>query len=402
MSRQSRVQLCRFGFTLFCLVPTLVVGRFVFWPDTPENWRSQIRDQLGVNAAIGEVSHPRPDITLLDDVELADPETGHLLALNRVELRKRNDQIIVVAGHAVVHIDRLHSVFEVIHDRVLRKRLRTSPRVTIQIETLAFGNAPEAPSANSIQDLTLTFDETKEGPKASISFRLPDDKQSGRVEVSIERKNRSPAAPTTRWLIATGECSLPCTLLSRIAASLATLGDECQFQGMIWGEQTPDGLRGEINGRLTNVDLHQLVGRRFSHELQGRADVLLERAHLLNGQLINAAGNLVVRRGSTSLSLLTAASKYLRLRQLRAVTRERVEFEQLRFGFQIDGRRLSVRGQCDERGTVMTDGTDMPLMAESDVPAVDKLELVRMLVPSTDIYVPLTAETAPLILLLSL
>ncbi len=74
---QRRV--CRAAFVVGCVLPTLCVVAWVAYVHRPwreSDWQQMLRQQLHVQATVGEVRSLSPGITQLVDVEFADLRTG--------------------------------------------------------------------------------------------------------------------------------------------------------------------------------------------------------------------------------------------------------------------------------------------------------------------------------------
>ena len=87
MSHSARVFWCRTAFVLFCLVPTLVVAGWLIRRSRPEfiaaeklEWQRELSQRVGLTVSIENLSYPNYYTARLDNVRLADAETGAVAA----------------------------------------------------------------------------------------------------------------------------------------------------------------------------------------------------------------------------------------------------------------------------------------------------------------------------------
>ena len=84
---RTRRIICR---ALFLLGGVLPIGLVAAWcllvrsPMEVSAVRGRLETALGLNVKLEKVSYPRPDCTLLQGIELSDPETGQTVAAARL------------------------------------------------------------------------------------------------------------------------------------------------------------------------------------------------------------------------------------------------------------------------------------------------------------------------------
>ncbi len=395
--------LCRIGFVLFCLLPTGMVAIWICWPESSSIWQQQLTNLLGLRARVHGVSHPRPGTIVLEDVHLSDPELGDLARLPSVRIVQNAETCNLLIPEVEIAAGHLDRVRELLHDRILRGGLVGDRTFTARISELTLadtplGQASHAMAKRKLTDVVCTFEPTEIGSRFTAQFRYDGNQLGDVCEFSLERRLAAGGAqPTTRWFLDTGDSYLPCRLIARQISGLAALGESCEFRGVLWIELTPRGWEGDFSGRFRNVDLKCLVSNQFPHTLPGLADVELRRAKLREGRLIDAAGSLSCREGSIGEELLDAAAAHLKLKRAGDETLSPVGYQRLDLGFQIDQSQLTIRGQCDARGTILLDEQGRALLAESADATVPAVSLARMLVPQTEVQIPLTQESAALL-----
>ncbi|MCR9120446.1 MAG: hypothetical protein NXI22_26220, partial [bacterium] len=128
----------------------------------------------------------------------------------------------------------------------------------------------------------------------------------------------------------------------------------------------------------------------------GRAELILDPpAKFRRGRLIEATGVLQSPRGVIGRELLKAAGDQLGLNWKRDSGRNG-GYTELAMGFRITTDGLSLTGLCQTAGALVVDAGG-PLLTEQDRQPVPVVNLVNALVPSSDVQVPATEETSPLL-----
>src|SRR4051794_10632228 len=99
----TRTRLCRCAFAALCLLPTLVIASWCIAIRTPGYRRSHeqaLTAALGLDARLTKVSAPRAGTWLYEGLELADPDSGQLLArVPSVEVHLRDEAVEVRVTH---------------------------------------------------------------------------------------------------------------------------------------------------------------------------------------------------------------------------------------------------------------------------------------------------------------
>jgi hypothetical protein len=213
--------------------------------------------------------------------------------------------------------------------------------------------------------------------------------------------NRQLAPPGTGWELHTGAAALPCSLARHWLPSLTRLGKGCTFQGSVWCEQQPAGWDGELQGTLRSVELDELVTRQFPHKLSGVAELTLERCRLEDGRVTDVQGQLQCPGGVVSQSLLDAAEQAWGLTQHpRAGDAVLLRYGRLALNFSVSPARFTLTTP-DADGAVLADSHG-PLLSLEDAAPRSPLAILHLLVPQTDLQVPVSRETAAMIPLLPL
>jgi len=397
MSTKGRIVLCRLGFLLFCVLPTLAVGVVIARSESKDAWERQLSAELGLSVTIEGVSRSRPGVILFSKVHVRDSEFGLLANIEKAEVANHDQGVVVVASQVTLQKGQLREIHQLLHDRVLRRWEAANGVVAFRANELRLTSADSTNPVEKFTDAICKISPTEQGCRIAFSFRSPDNASGETVQCLAERKRTDSRPPSTGWMIKTGGAAIRCSVLSETIPSVRHLGSNCRFNGMIWVEQTGDGYNGDVNGRFINVDLKQLVSGQFPHKMEGNAQFELKRARFQNGRLMDAAGSLECQQGAIGSELLAAATENLRMRSAERSLAAARNFRNMNMSFTINQRELAIRGQADNRGSVLHDAMQQPLLIEASSPTVDVLALVRLLVPSSNYQVPLTEQTAPIL-----
>lgn len=398
MHENQRRLVCRVGFLLFCVLPTVLVITWICWPDGTAKWRVELTQALGIDVSVARVSRPRPGITLFQNVHLVDAEVGEVGQVAYVEMAETDLGIVLLASQAELRGDRLPRVWEVVHDRLLRNWRNGDSVVTLRASRLTLsGQSADHAADETLVDVVLQFEQHEVGPRLVLNFRRADAPLAEPAQVIIQREQNRGEMLSTSWAIDTRETFISCRTVARVIPAFSQLGDDCEFSGVAWGQQTATGWQGDVSGRFRNVDLYRLVNEQFPHTLSGLADVQLQRATFRDGRIVDIAGSLRSDGGVIGVSLIDAARKSLKLMSGERVGASAVPYGRLDLSFNVENDRLELRGNIDNQGAILSDSTGRPLLFESPEPMVPVLAVVRTLVPQSDVQVPLTRETARLL-----
>lgn len=411
--RTQRI-LCRAGFVVFCLLPTVAVGGWVVNARIIEGAASPVVEaqakpiaeaelsrRLGLAVTLERIGFPQAGFTLLEGVTLADPETGQLIAfVPTLEMARTEAGLAIIATRPEIHADAWNALWEMLYERVLRERGERIAKTQFIARQVTFRS--DRPGRSP----TLTDVEVRLEPgRTAIDFRVAGVEMPNVAQFQATR-DRTVSPPTTRWELHTGEAALPCVLFADDVPWLRRLGDASCFNGSLWAEETVAGWRGELTGRFTEIDLDRLVSDQFPHKLGGAAEATFSRITFDQGRVREASGWLEAGPGAVSRGLLAAA---LETFQLRATDRlfEAVlplsRYSRLAMGFQVDESGLRISGNCDPDGALLV------LESHPDAKVLDHptqvtpiVSLVRMLAPASEVQVSATQETNALLRVLPL
>src|SRR5262245_55280351 len=181
---------CRLAFLLLCVAPTLAMAGTVVSRRLPDwfagskcAWEADLSQRLGFRVSLAKVTRPHAGTTLLEGVELADRETGKLVARARLVEAAQTDQgLVLVLSQPELHVEEFAALAGTLHDALMR---------VARTERTAAGNATDRRNAAIhflAEELLVTsathsrtfagidglFESLPAGPQATIRFRLPE------------------------------------------------------------------------------------------------------------------------------------------------------------------------------------------------------------------------------------
>ena len=407
MPIKHRLIICRLGFVLCCVLPTLamclwIAGQSSASPagNVPSAWATIPSSCLGLVVECDGGSQGDGGVLRLESVRLLDPETRAILVrAASVDAHPSAAGWQLAARGAVIDAGHLPRLFALLHQPLLGSPSADTPSGTIQGRDVVL-RAAEA--THTFSSVVARLGADPAGPQATIEL-TPSNAQPNTppMRLAIVR-DRSGASPVTRWQLDTARQALPCALVGSVLPEAARLGIAAEFTGLVSVSLEPDGLTGELTGTLEGVDLDAVVTERFPHQLSGLARVNVESARLEHGKLTDLRGHFTAVHGAVSPSLVAAAVDHLRLAPAGDLPVEGaapIAYQQLSFGFALDGRWLRLTATAPESASVLT-GERGPLLAVTPGHAVPAIGLLRALLPGNEYQVPATRQTDALVGLL--
>ena len=350
---------------------------------------------------LASVSAPRPGLTRYEGLELSDPETRQLLArLPMVEVEDRADSVSIrLPAAAIVNGLRLDAAWKVARDQTRRSAARRQLRLEVPSLAVHLDDADY-----NFTDVAGEIESTDERSQLHVRFRHATahqaraesaDVQAEATEITfVEDRDANPPSATFRFR--SGTTPLPCGLAVSLWPGAEHLGNASRFAGRILAAEQAGAWQAELAGRMTGVDLNVALGRHFPHRLSGLAAIDIRRMTIENGRVETAAGRLTAGPGAISRSLLQSAQANLHLPASNEVTAGRgnvLAYQRLGVDFEINAHGLTLAGAIEQApGAILIDGRSV-LAREPEVNVQPVLNLVRALVPRSDVQVPATRET---------
>ncbi len=188
----------------------------------------------------------------------------------------------------------------------------------------------------------------------------------------------------------------------------AKLGSKARFRGEFVVEQSATDFscmegKGELAGRLFDVDLTTLVAEPCPHKISGTAEVVLGNPALFAaGRLESLSARIKAGPGKADRSLLQDCVEKLGLETGvdLGIAEEKIKYQQLAFdvtlnaaGLEIDGRCPFNRDGVDYPGVIMADGR-LCMLANSAKQAAPQpvAALIRALTPPGALQAPATRQ----------
>jgi hypothetical protein len=364
--------------------------------------RGQLEAALGLKVQVAKIAYPRPGCTLLEGLELADPETGKAVATVRLaEISTDEHGETIFASQPEVDVAAAEQLKTFIGSRMRRT-------VTAHAADLRFVanelTVRWADGAQTFVDCSAQLGSTSDGCAATGSLRLANSDAAQAIRFEWRRSNQL-GEPLDSVQIGAANAPLPVSLIAVLAERENRWGPHCTVQGTIKAMETPDSWQAEVAGRLANIDLHSAVSSQFPHQLSGTAELTVKHAVVHAGRLEEAEGSIHAGQGSVGPSLLMAAAAVLGLTRGgnnssanglvgNEMTGNVTAYDELAADFELDARGFSVHGRCGGKreGTILRNGEQV-LLADSDRGPVPVVALVKMLVPDSRVQVPATRQT---------
>ncbi|MCI0358082.1 MAG: hypothetical protein L0211_06345 [Planctomycetaceae bacterium] len=409
MTTKRRILLCRIGFVLFCLVPTLAVGLWAAAHSegnanqdfATAEFQRELFNRLGLVIEFDQASGT-PEAFRLEGLRFRDPETDEIVAQAvAIEAIHADGVWRVETFQPMVNLTHAQRLLPRLADRLLCGPSGSDPAVVVTARQLLVAASGRQ---QSFGQGTVQLHESRSQTDLVIElFAAGQDPPAEPLKLTVTR-NRAVKPPTTNWQFTTGSQQLSLALLVDIIPHVIRLGPHGHFAGAIDAGEYDGQPWFTAKGTLAGVDFDSLVTEHFPHQLSGHGTIQIERANIQDGRLVEFRGGIDIISGSASKSLLAAAGEHLGLivsGELPASDFATIPFERLAMDLALDGRNLQIRGkagQGDEQ-TVLTGATGT-LLASSRGHSVPAVNLLRALLPDNQFQVPATRQTDVLVGLL--
>lgn len=419
LTRPYRQAAATVALVAFTVVPTAYVLATAWRISRPSHRReveAEIGRALGLQAALEAVRYPRPGEVEYRGVVLRqeEPRRKGLTEVARasaVRLRRGDRELLLEVDGLTLKADGPRAAMAEVGAMLQRSGETPYERVSLTAPgcTLDLG-AGLAPYR--LRELVGQFLASRAAPTVRASYRVVADPNGAgpgtRCELTLTRDRKAEPVRTTLALKSMEGLPLPARVLAPFFDADAWLGPDARFDGALTLRQ--DGAKdweAEFQGNLVDVDLSELVNRRFpSHRLRGKARLEVASARWAErpGQgygWVEARGTLSSGPGVIGFGLLRALTTEMKFRPAtrvaRAVSAGHVDLDfralALTFAMSPDGE-IKVGGGL---GTEVAD--DVVLVGPTDpiayapAGAANVRGLIKTLVPVTAIN---RAEMVPL------
>ena len=362
MHESTRRNLCRCGFALLCVVPTFVTVTFACYrhSDTYQEhlaqaWGQQLGRQLGYRVAVQAVELPRPGVTVLRGIRVADPETlAHVGSIHSLEVAQLEYRRSVLLRHVELDRDELANLLTALQFGLQRQVADTSMPVTITCGEITLTSrkqsGPYDGPATTLKHVEASLQSDQDRMTFTMAFHLANSDPlallaSEQIQVSCTR-DRTTRPLQTEWVVQTGDASVPCDTFAGILPLLKRCGEDATFSGQVTVWQNSDSWSGEVVGNFVDLDLRQLT-QVYKHRVTGMATTTNLSVRFTDGLLTQASGGIHIEAGAVGSELLAVAEEKLGVTVSQRVSQsgaQQIGFQRLGLGFNIKNERYAVSG----------------------------------------------------------
>jgi len=403
--------LCRGTFLSLCVVPTTCVLAWSVVRVLPGHEAALSRSwqrPLGLSVRVGRVEYPRPGLTQISRLEIADPESrGPLLTAAAADAYSGARRSMLRLGSVKANTAAVRQLFDALHAHWRRSDI-SPPELLIDELKIT-----ELDHSWQLRDVTVRFADKPDERSARFEFKLSARDEAAPIVLKLVRHRgvtesvsgsapnttdhgpRTTDSPHTRLELATGSTPIPLALVAAIAPPLEGLDHEGEFRGVAWASRIDGQWESDITGTLTGVDLSRWIGPRSSPRISGPVELTIRGAKIRNGRLTEAAGTLSAGPGQVQRELLLAAARQLQMRlpsEVMDPSSDPLPYRRLAVGFRLTGHRLELAGLAGNQSprAVMIGHTGPLLSAPADAEGLSPLALVRLLSERSEVQVPAT------------
>ncbi len=392
-------RICRWAFVAFAIVPTLLALGTIIYVHRPwreADWQQTLSRQLHVRAEIGRVSNPRPGITRLADVRLADLRTGQpLCAISELRASWHGGELSLRCDELQVHAAQFSALATTLSTCTASAEL---PVFKLQADLAKIVGPQGQMFVLAKLQLRTDADDSR-----SLRWQLRAEtveQEANPLKLSVEQLSDEPQ--TVRCVLNSQAARIPGWLMADVLPSVGQ-SESASFSGMLQLDSTVHQLICTVSGRFENIPLEQWSDAGNNRHLQGVATIALEHARWKNDRLEQAHGNLVVQGGQASNLLLEEFVKRLYCRPAPGLANRRGSlphanqtFDELACRFHLTREGIAITGTCKS----CADGTlgcllaidGQPMLLEPQYKYLPVAHLVQIFSAPTAYWLPASEE----------
>lgn len=399
MHPTTRRWICRSAFVVFCLLPTsLVLARIVArkLPSYTRRMEVLLSNELDMGVAVDNLWHPRPGVSVAEGVVITDPESGTVFArIGQIRMTYLAGKCQLLLDETELNGERLTQIYHRMHRRLQRRPDLEQISVKLNGSRIKLQTDQEE---YHLTNLDLQYEPGQKETTVLLDFRVADFKMAEETRIRWERKHDA-KPPFTRVQCYTQGSALPCRLLTGFLPEVRRLGEDCTINGFVSADfHQEEGWKAEGEFVLDQVDMDQLVTDLFAQQLSGKASIGVHRLVVCDDRLLVCSGEFHMQEGTVSRSLLENAVQHISIQPrqtLKFLEGESVPFESLDFGFRVDGNGFQLSGRSAEPavGAILFIRPGVVFYEPVGNQPVPLVNLIRMLVPYQEYWVPATRET---------
>ncbi len=361
---QRRV--CRVTFIALCVVPTLLTLVGIAYCNRPwrqVDWQRTLAQSLHVRAELGDITRPRPGMTELWQLQLADLRTDAPLgSIDKLSFHRKNSRLILHADHLTIEAKQFPALVTAISTWLATGELGP---LDFQAEQLTV----TGPSLHTLKLKNLSIrSETTDAE--GQQFQLKALNASGEmIQLALESEQGK-----LRCIVDAQQVPLPAWLVGQLVPGVRGCGN-ATFLGKISATSENQHVDGKLQGTFKQVDLQAWGGLDGPHRLQGMAQVDLEQLDWSDGSLEMVRGRIEGAGGAISFSLLKemvklfACTPAVDWQTLEPATPETlIPFNQLAFRFQMSSAGMSLAGECPNGELLIGQGSPLLFGPGEDAP----------------------------------
>lgn len=343
----TRRWLCRLGFVVLALLPVLSALALCIVEYVPAyqqariaTWEREVSRCLGVQVIIGRVDIRAPDVTILHNVELRDPESKAPIAeVPLVNVVQSSAGYALRLSRPTLVSGQISNGLQTFHRHFLSR-----PAVQNQVAVLHLENAvlrSEGQADLSVAKLRIEIQRTPAETRLHSEILFHGDEKEVAAQFQLVRQHTT-SQQATDIEFRSGSTLFPGRLLSLLDKNWNHLSS-AYFDGELAVRLPTTGWQARYSGVVTGIDASRFMS---PPQIIGQGDLLV-RELLINSQGVErASGRLGIRGGRISQKLLLAAG-LLGVQTTAEVRSANVSshlFEQMGLDFEMDGTGLRLSG----------------------------------------------------------
>ncbi len=353
---QRRV--CRGIFLVGCLLPTLLtLGWIAYWhrPWREADWQRTLAQNLHMRAEVEQMTAPRPGTTALTNLRLADLRTAKTLgSMPKLTIQQRDSRLTLSTEHLELQAQQLPQLVAALATWLASELAADAlTAIDFQADQLTISDA----SLQTIRLKNLSVASDFSDPAIQrFRFRAESIFDAGKtIQLVLENQG-----DTLRVKLNTQQTWLPAWLIGKLVPGVGGCGP-AKFSGVVTAENKGQQTRGELRGRLEEVDLQQWAGTASPHRLECLAQVQLEHLAWSDDIVEVARGEMKAGASQANYSLFLALAdpKIFHCgigpgwkNHQPTSAEEPIGFEQLALRFEMTSAGIRLTGGC-EGGALM-------------------------------------------------
>jgi hypothetical protein len=414
---QRRRNIARVLFVACCLCPTvgLSIASAVAHArrsaaESLVQWKDAIQFQLGLSVDVERVEPATHGVTL-HNVQLRHPETDETVAHFRqiyvAQVAQRG--WVVECRYPEIDAENFAVLWGVLEDRLTNRRGSEKWSGSLTATNIAWRNNDDV---STIPLLGCTVRHSLDSSHVKVEYHLENAQADTPAQLVIVRQRddgENSAGTTYAWN--TQGNPFPLSWLTSAFPQLERLGPAAEFEGTVTMQQQSDLLSGtlnaptsdgELDGKISNLDLAELMRPFPHHVLRGTAEMQFQNLVWRDGKLAEVEGQFVAQNGSVSLSVLLAA-RHLGLLPLTSLASEpTIAYRRFAFDFVGKADRLRLTSQTENQDVMVGWKRDELAFLISRGKEIETTGILRWLVPDSTHLVPATEQVGWLASLIQL